>query len=128
VSARHIARGTGHRARCHRLARALLINRNRIAQKFHISAGTYVRDLDGQGLIGDQSGRVECHLGDRRSRGIDRLEGNSLLLPGCYHDLARHAFDAQQRGSRRAVLTIDDRELSARDKLHDDRGEARPRE
>jgi hypothetical protein len=62
-------------------------------------------DGDGMAFLGANAlgigsrTRMECHLGNRRGRGVDRLEGDSLLFPGCYHDLARHAFDAQYRGS-----------------------------
>jgi hypothetical protein len=86
---------SGNCASRHRLPRPLFIDGNRIAQKFDISAGTHVRDLEGQGLVSDQSGRMECHLGNRGGGGIDRLESSSLLFLGRYHDLAWHAFDAE---------------------------------
>jgi hypothetical protein len=112
VSPRHIAPGIGQSRR--RPSFGLFIDCNRIAQKFDIGAGTYVRDLNGRGFVSDQGGSMECHLGNRGGGGIDRLECDSLLFLGRDHDLAGHMFDAEYRGGRRAVLAVDDRELSNR--------------
>src|SRR6202000_1567577 len=82
----------GYGADRHRLPRTLPVDRTWIAKKLALGAGTYMGDLRSPRLVGDESRRVQRHLGDRGDGSVDGFESGRLLAALRDDDLARHAF------------------------------------